>query len=181
MTSLSQEEIEALEEGMVVIERTKGTYLVKEGQVFSDTFFVLKGCVRQYSLKDGDEKTTNFFTENQWIIPLNELAGAEPLSYNLVCMEDTELVVGNESQAQELFSRFPHFETLARTAMEKTFAEQRKLMLSFQTDTPEERYLNLMRSRPDLLQRVPQYHIASYIGVQPESLSRIRKRMSSKH
>ncbi|MEZ4949871.1 MAG: hypothetical protein R2784_10850 [Saprospiraceae bacterium] len=93
-------------------------------------------------------------------------------------MEDTTVVEGDEKQAQELFKNFPRFETISRTIMEAAFAEQRDALNSYYTDSPEQRYLKLLNSRPDLFQRIPQYHLASYIGVKPESLSRIRKRLA---
>ena len=180
ITTLSKEEERALAEGMVVTNIKKDTFLIKEGQTSLDTYFVLEGCLRQYCLIEGEEKTTNFFTEGQWVISLTGLTQDKPSFYNLVCMEDTALVIGNEQQAQALFKKFPRFETLARIVVEKSFAEQHQLMTSYQTDTPEQRYLKLLETRPDLFQRVSQYHMASYIGVKPESLSRIRKRIIGK-
>ena len=176
--ALSPEEIHALERSMEILSFGKGKDVKVAGDQSGNTFFVLKGCVRQYIVKDGEEKTTEFFTEDQWIISSND-SQSDVLPYNLVCMEDSELVIGNEEKAQKLFEQFPHFETLARTVMEKTYAAQTKLMISNHTDSAEERYLKLLHSRPDIFQRVPQYHIASYLGIQPESLSRIRKRLSS--
>ncbi|MFZ4544064.1 MAG: hypothetical protein ACOYOA_08455 [Saprospiraceae bacterium] len=76
-----------------------------------------------------------------------------------------------------MFKSFPRFETISRIVMETVFAEQMKFMTSYLTDSPEQRYLHLLNTRPNIFQRVPQYQIASYIGVKPESLSRIRKRM----
>lgn len=180
ITTLNQEEEKALADGMVVTHLKKDTFLIKEGQLSIDTYFVLEGCLRQYCLIDGEEKTTNFFTEGQWVISLAGLTQNTPSIHYLVCMEDTDLVIGNEQMAQELFKKFPRFETLARVVMEKSFAEQQLLMATFHTDTPEQRYLKLLKSRPDLFQRVSQYHLASYIGVKPESLSRIRKRITDK-
>ncbi len=179
ITTLSQDEARVLEDGMVVTEFKKDAFLLKEGQTSIDTYFILEGCIRQYLLIDGEEKTINFFTEGQWIISLTGLSQNAPSSHNLVCMEETSLVVGNEQKAQELFKKFPRFETLARAVMEKSFAEQQQLITSYVTDTPEQRYLNLLKSRPDLFQRIPQYLMASYIGVKPESLSRIRKRIAT--
>ncbi len=179
-TTLTPEEVKALEEGMVVSRAKKDTHLLKEGQTSVDTYFILEGCIRQYCLVNGEEKTTNFFTEGQWVISLTGLTQNMPSFYNLVCMEDTSLVIGNEQKAQELFKKFPRFETLARQVMEKSFAEQQQLMTSYHTDNPEQRYLRLLKLRPDLFQRVSQYHMASYIGVKPESLSRIRKRIAGK-
>ena len=180
ITTLSKEELKALEEGMVITDFKKDTFLLKEGQTSVDTYFIVKGCIRQYTLIDGEEKTTNLFTENQWVISMTSLAQNSPSTHNLICMEDTAVVAGNEQKARELFEKFPRFETLSRMVMETTYAEQHKLMMSHLTETPEQRYLKLLNERSDLFQRIPQYHLASYIGVKPESLSRIRKRILSK-
>ncbi len=153
---------------------------MKEGQISSDTYFVLEGCIREYVVVDGDEKTTNFFTEEQWVISLNNFTGKGESQHNLVCVEDSALVIGNEQAAQTMFKQFPRFETISRAIVEASFMEQRKALTSYLTDSPEQRYLKLMKSRPDLFQRIPQYHLASYIGVKPESLSRIRKRIMEK-
>lgn len=177
ISPLTREEAQAIELAMSPKTFKKGTILLKEGQISIDTYFVLEGCIRQYILADGNEKTTDFFTEGQWVISPSGLMQTEPSKHVLVCMEDCTLVVGNEKAAQKMFSAFPRFETIARVVMETAFAEQQKMLLSYLTDTPEERYRRLISTRPDLVQRVPQYHLASYIGVQPESLSRIRKRM----
>lgn len=91
------------------------------------------------------------------------------------------MVVSNEKEAQKIFKLFPRFETISRAVIEDYFSKQKNLHTSFLTDTPEQRYLKLMQLRPDLFQRVPQYQIASYIGVKPESLSRIRKKLADKN
>ncbi len=80
-----------------------------------------------------------------------------------------------------MYNRFPQFANLAKTMIEESFGQQQALLTSFMTDSPEQRYINLMKNRPDLIQRVPQYQIASYIGIKPESLSRIRKRLVKQH
>lgn len=177
-TSFTPEEKDALKESMVVKRFKKDSFLLKEGQRDADTFFVLDGLVRRYKLVDGNEISTNFFTAGQWIISLTGFEDNVMADDNLVCMEDTSVVVGNEEKAQELFKTFPRFETISRAVMENVFASHHKMMSAYLTDTPEQRYAKLLSSNPALLQRVPQYHIASYIGVKPESLSRIRKRMA---
>jgi CRP-like cAMP-binding protein len=138
ITTLNEDEAKALEEGMVVSNFKKNFLLIKEGQTSIDTYFILKGCLRQYCVIDGEEKTTNFFTEGQWVVSLNGLTQNTPSFHNLVCMEETSLVIGNEQKAQELFKKFPRFETLARVVVEKSFAEQQQIMTSYQTDTPEQ-------------------------------------------
>jgi CRP-like cAMP-binding protein len=151
---------------------------LKEGQKSISTYFILEGCIREYIENDGEEKTTNFFTEEQWAISLNSFSPQNHATHNWVCVENTELVVGDEQQAQILFKKFPRFETISRTIMEAAFADQKKALTSYLTDSPEQRYLKLLKTRPGLFQRIPQYHLASYIGVKPESLSRIRKRIA---
>lgn len=165
---------------MIVREFKRGTVLLKEGQLSVDTYFILEGCIREYILIDGEEKTTNFFTEEQWVISMSNFNAQSPSTHYLVCVEDTSVVVGNEEAAQVMFKKFPRFETISRAVMEVFFSEQKKILTSFLTDTPEQRYMNLLKARPDIFQRVPQYQLASYIGVKPESLSRIRKRVLEK-
>jgi len=177
---LSQEEIEAIVETMTIKEYKKGTVLLKEGQISTEAYFVLEGCVRQYYLVEGEEKTSNFFTEEQWVISLNSFRLQQPSNHYLDCCMDCSLVVGNRDKEEYLYKRFPKLETVSRKVMEKVFAEQHEIMSSYTTDTPEQRYLKLLKSRPDLFQKIPQYQIASYIGVKPESLSRIRKRLLQK-
>ncbi len=177
---ISQEEIEAIVETMNIHHYKKGTTLLKEGQISAEAYFVLEGCIRQYYLVDGEERTSNFFTEEQWVISLSNFNQSVPSNHYLVCCEDSVLVVGNSKKAEELYKRFPKLETVSRKVMEKVFVEQQKIMRDYFTDTPEQRYLKLLRSRPNLFQIIPQYQIASYIGVKPESLSRIRKRILKK-
>ena len=180
ITNLTADETKVLAESMVVKIFNKNEYLVKEGQFTNDTYFILDGCVRQYKTLDGNDITTNFYTEEQWIISLENFERKTASKYNLVCVEATTVVIGNEQKAQELFEQFPRFETTSRQIMETVFMEQQNLMTSYITDKPEQRYLKLLETRPDIFQRVPQYDIATYIGVKPESLSRIRKKLQKR-
>ncbi|MBK9105982.1 MAG: Crp/Fnr family transcriptional regulator [Saprospiraceae bacterium] len=177
---LTEEEALAITETMTIRQYSKGTVLLKEGQVSTEAYFVLEGCVRQYYLVGEDEKTNNFFTEEQWVVSVTSMSQQLPSQYFLDCCLDSTLVVGNRQKEENLYKRFPKLETVSRKVMEKVFAEQQQIMASYTTDTPEQRYLKLLSSRPELFQRIPQYQIASYIGVKPESLSRIRKRLLQK-
>lgn len=178
ITQFSSEEQHALIESMDIKSLKKNDFILKESQHNKNTFFILEGLVRQFKTINGEEVTTNFYKEGQWIISLTSFS-ENPVSLdNLRCMEETAIVIGNEEKAQKLFKKFPRLETVSRIVLETVFAEQHKWMISYLTDTPEKRYLKLLETQPDIFQKVPQYHIASYIGVKPESLSRIRKRLS---
>jgi CRP-like cAMP-binding protein len=179
-TTLTAEETKALTDSMVIKKIRKGEFLIKEGQRNKDTYFVLSGLIRQFKLANGEELTTNFFNDGQWIISLTSFTDNPIADSYLISEEPSLVVIGNEEKAQEIFKNFPRLETTSRAVMETVFSEQQKTLTSYLTEIPEQRYLRLLNERPDIFQRVPQYQIASYIGVKPESLSRIRKRIANK-
>lgn len=178
VTQLTPQEERVILDSMHIRAYRKGEFLVHEGEPKSDTFFVLDGVVREFKTVNGDEVTTNFYSEEQWIISAAGLSESPVSQVGLICAEDVSIVIGNEKKAQELFEKFPRFETVSRQIVEAAFVEHQTFMASYISAKPEQRYLKLLKTRPDLLQRVPQYDIASFIGVKPESLSRIRKKLT---
>jgi hypothetical protein len=103
-----------------------------------------------------------------------------PSAHYLECVEDTIAGAGTPEQETEMYQNFPQAESLARIIGEAVMGERQDNLAEFKMTSPEERYIQLQKKRPDLIQRVPQYQLASYLGVTPESLSRIRKRLSKK-
>lgn len=178
MTALSPEEESAIEASFPIRTFPKGTEILREGQIARDSYYVIRGCVREYELRDGEEKTTAFYTEGDSVANFKSLANGSPSSIYFVCAEDSEMTVLNLEMEQELYRQFPRFETFCRTGMESMMGEKHEQLASYISLTPEERYKKLQEDRPDLLNRVPQYQIASYLGIKPETLSRIRKRMA---
>lgn len=175
---LAADEKAAILDDMVVQTFKKGTVLLHENQVSTECYFVLEGCVRQYYMVEGQEKTTGFFTEDQWVLSIESFTQKTPAGHYFICLEDSTLVIGTEKKENDLYRKFPAFETLSRMVLEKVISEQQTLLVSYVTDSPEQRYLKILKSRPQLLNRIPQYQLASYLGVTPESLSRIRKRIT---
>ncbi len=175
---LTDEEIAAIEGDADVRKVKKGHLLLKEGQKSHSNFFILEGFVRQYFIEEGEEKTTNFFTEGSWILPSIGENSDKISSYYLECMDDCSLVFGNDNKGNDLIQRFPKFQEIAFTILEKEIKSQQEDFFKYIKSTPEQRYAELQELRPELLNRVPQYLLASYIGVKPESLSRIRNRMT---
>jgi len=177
--SLTEEEKNAIISLDIFHSVNKGTTLLKEGQKSKESYFVLKGCIRSYYVIDGEEKTTAFYTEMEALTPPCVISNT-PSEYYVSCIEDTMLIISNADMEVEINHKFPKFETLCRKLSEELLAKQRIDFDSFKTSSPEQRYLNLLQSRPDLIQRVPQHQLASYLGIKPQSLSRLRARILEK-
>jgi CRP-like cAMP-binding protein len=177
--SLTEEEKEAMLSLDIFRTVKKGTILLQEGQKSQDVYFILKGCLRKYYIINGEEKTTAFFTELDALTPHCVLNNA-PSEYFISCEENTILTVGNPNRNVEIFTKSPKFELMCRILSEETLAKHQINFDEFKTSSPEQRYLNLLRKRPDLIQRVPQHQLASYLGIKPQSLSRLRARISEK-
>jgi len=178
--SLNEEETGAIAECIPIKSFSKGTILLKAGEISTDSYFVIKGCVRSYFIINDEERTTAFYIEEDAVASLTSYTKQTPAKHFLSCVEDSTLAVLNYEKEKELYERVPKFESLCRISMEQDFGKQQQELADFITSSPEERYLNLLETRPELLNRVPQYHLASYLGVKPESLSRIRKRVALK-
>lgn len=174
---LTDEEVNIIVDNAHIKSFKKGTVLLREGQMSKECYMVLKGLVREYYIKDGEERTTNFFTEMQPVNSFTSRNSSKPSKHFLVCSEDCMLTVGWNSLEEEMCRRIPRLESIIRQEVEKETGKMQDEMAKFITSTPEELYQDLVENRPDLLNRVPQHQIASYLGIKPESLSRIRKRL----
>lgn len=157
----------------------KGAIILKEGRVASECYFIVEGCIRSYFIKDGEEKNTEFYTEEEVVTPTTY--GTNSISpHYLECIEDTIVSIGTPELEKEAFEKHPILESLSRIIAERVLNMQSQAFAEFRSSSPVERYENLMKTRPDLIQRIPQYQLASYLGMKPESLSRIRKRIMNK-
>lgn len=156
---------------------SKGSIILCEGQITTKSYYVVKGCVRKYHLKDGEEKTTEFFIEDDPISTKPTGVKQVKSTYNLECVEDTVLTMVTSEQEELIYTKFPRFQSVCRISSEQQLIDYQERFAKFIASSPKERYLNLLDTRPELINRVPQYQLASYLGVKPESLSRIRKRL----
>ena len=179
---LTSEEVEALADLIQVKQFKKGTYLYKEGENWDNCYCILKGALREFVLVDGVEKTIHFFFEYESAVKFTCHQYKNLADSSLICLEDSIVIVGNYDPVQEaeIYKKFPNLQEIARMATEQDFGKMQDFLSSFMTSTPTQRYEDLIATRPDILQRVPLHQIASYIGVTPESLSRIRKKIVSK-
>ncbi len=175
---LTPSEKKAISEDIDIRNFNKKEILLKEGQLAHDNYFVLKGCVRQYIIKDGTERITNFYTDEDWIFPAIGQAAQHHSTFYLECVQDSVLVIANEKEGSEFMKTNPKFQELSQMILEKEILKQQRHFTEYQNSTPEERYINLLEKSPNLIQLISQIQLSSYIGVKPESLSRIKKRIS---
>lgn len=179
-TSLSDEEQQAIVDDILIEEYEKGTVLLRQGDVPTKCYFVLKGIVRQYLIDEaGKEVTSNFFTEEQAVSIFNRHQQNKPSAYTLTCLEDCILVVGELDDEKGMFNKHLQLESMVRIMVEENLGEVQDELTSFIASAPEERYKALLRKRPHLVNRVPQHQLATYLGITPESLSRIKKRVNT--
>lgn len=158
----------------------KGTVLLKEKQNSADGYFVLKGCIRVFYIVEGEEKTTEFYTEMEGITPACVIS-KKPSEYFISATEDSILTISSPDMEKEIFEKFPKFETLCRILSEELLSKQQINFNDFKISSPEKRYLSLLEKRPDLIQRVPQHQLASFLGIKPQSLSRLKARIHEKN
>ena len=156
----------------------KGDYFLTEGQICKQVGFVAKGLMRYYINHDGEEKTYAFSQENNYVCNYESFLPQSPSSKIIQALEDCDVLVISLNDLQILYASVREGERFGRIAIEAVLQLLQDIS-SFYTETPELRYERFIKNHADLQQRISQYHIASYVGVKPQSLSRIRKRIST--
>jgi CRP-like cAMP-binding protein len=155
----------------------RGKLLLTEGKICNFIAFISVGSVRHFHIKDGNEKTCEISFENQFVTDFGSFTYGTPSYINLQALEDTEVLIVKKAKLFELYKNCPHFETFGRLMAEKIALRATEIAMSLSSEKPETRYKNLLARNPDLFQRVQQKYIANFLGISPESLSRIRKRI----
>lgn len=158
----------------------KGAFLLKEGEICTQLAFVCKGIFRYYIDQDGEDRTYNFAKEGDFVCNYESLIRRSPSPKHIQAIEDSVILTISSENLQRFYREVSEGNLFGRIHMEKIYAETIRQLVAQYTETPEARYLNFLKKHPDLNQRLPQYYVASYVGVKPPSLSRIRKRLTSK-
>ena len=159
----------------------KKQYLSKEGEVCKYSGYVLKGCLRTYELDEqGNEHVLQFSIEDWWVGDLYSFFTETPSRYYVDALEPTELALMDLASQELLYEKVPKFERYFRILIQNAFIASQRRVISAISRPAEERYLEFHKRYPTLEQRIPQHQIASYLGITPESLSRIRKQLSNR-
>jgi len=157
----------------------KGDFFLADGQVCKHVGFIVKGLMRYYINLDGEEKTYAFAQENDFVCNYESFLPQTPSTKIIQALEDCELLLISFADLQIFYKSIAQGERFGRLVIGQVFIQLLRDLSSFYTDTPEYRYKKFTKEHPNLQQRISQYHIASYVGVKPQSLSRIRKRISN--
>jgi CRP-like cAMP-binding protein len=180
LITLSPAEIELVQSLFKEKIYKKGDFFLAEGQICKQVGFVAKGLMRYYINHDGEEKTYAFSQENDYVCNYESFLPQSPSSKIIQALEDCDVMVISQTNLQILYANVREGERFGRIAIEKVFIPLLKDITSVYTETPELRYQRFIENHADLKQRISQYHIASFVGVKPQSLSRIRKRISNR-
>jgi CRP-like cAMP-binding protein len=156
------------------------TQLVPYNKETDELFFIIKGCIRKYCIKDGQEITIFITTEGQFAVEYVSFITGGYSQNVLETVEDCEVLVLKKQELEKLYVAVPKMNEVVRKILENVLLESQTMLNEFIVFNPEERYINLLKNKPQLLNRIPQYIIASYLGVSATSLSRIRKRITTK-
>ena len=158
----------------------KRELLIEEGKVCQFLAFISKGSIRHYHILDGNEKTCDISFENQWVTDFKSFTNRVSGTMNLQATEDTVVFCISRDHLGLLYQESQAFETFGRIMTEQVAHRATEIAMSLSSNKPEQRYLDLIENRPDMFQRIPQKYIANFIGISPESLSRIQKMVHQK-
>ena len=160
----------------------KNELLLSEGEICMDTFFVEKGLLRMYSLdRNGKEHIIQFAPENWLISDRSSLNFNQKSKYYIEAVEDSEVFLLNKDFFTSMVEKFPQTAENNDMLLQKHIRNLQNRVNSLLADTAEERYMTFIKMYPDILLRVPQWMVASYLGITPESLSRVRKELARKN
>ncbi len=175
---LNESEISILLEELNPVTYKKHTVIVAQGEIAANCYFVLKGCLRIFYIDDeGDEHTSGFFIENESLSILDSYRFRKPSPYSIDCIEDSVLIEGSARDEDVLKARNPVLGQIIQRGLEEELNKNQTEQILFRSLTPQQRYTEFLKRRPGLAARVSQYQLASYLGMNPESLSRIKRRL----
>jgi len=159
----------------------KNQFLLNEGEICTHIGFVNSGCLREYTIDNkGTEHIVQFAIEDWWVSDLNSFLSGKPAEYNVDALQDSEVLLLEKSARDEMLDKCPKMERFFRLLVEANHVATHQRIADSLSASAEERYLKFIKTYPKLFETVPQNQIASYLGITPQSLSRIRKDLTQK-
>lgn len=155
-------------------------HFLSEGKICKEIGFVNTGCFRTYYLADGKEINTHFTFENEFVTDYDSFLQSKPSRYFIQALEDAEIVTFDLPALQNAYNQSHNWERFGRIISEQSYRLTTQRVESFLFLDGEQRYLDLLEKQPHIFDRIPLYHIASYLGLERESLSRLRKKVAGK-
>lgn len=172
---LKEKEEKAIIQAFKVLQLKKKTNIFEPGQACKANYFVARGCLRLYFFDEkGVEQTTQFAIENWWISDYTSLALQRNSEFYLQAVEDSTILVLENTTAEALFEQVPKLERYFRLLLQRAYGASQQLVKYNHTLSKEAHYRHFSKSFPDFVQRIPQYMLASFLGFTPEFLSKIR-------
>jgi CRP/FNR family transcriptional regulator, anaerobic regulatory protein len=179
IVSLNENEEEAFTKILEIKQFKKKAFLLQQGQICNKVSFINTGCMRLFYEVEGVENTVQFFFADRWYTDYESFLTGNPTIENLQALEDCEVIQFKKSDLYNLYITHPVFERVGRILAENAFLSLSQLNKMLTNEEPQQRYLSLLSQRPEVVKNIPQHYIASYLGIKPESLSRIRKRIQT--
>jgi len=152
------------------------TVLLREGEISNNIYLIKKGCLREWFNKEGKDITFQFFFEGQPVASIDSFMNQKPSLFTIESIEPTTILLIGKADFEKLLIAYPQFKEGFHDFIFQRFRIYGQLFLSRIKDTPQERYNDLIKNHPEIIKRVPQHYIASFLGITPISLSRIRNR-----
>lgn len=173
---IADDELTFLHPYLRAVSLTKRQHYLLEGDVCTHLAFVTQGCLRLYSIDAaGEEHTLQFAPENWWISDIYSLLTGHPSTLNIDTLEDTQVLLLRQTDMETIYARAPVFERFFRLLMQSRYLALQERINAALSESATEKYNHFMHKYRDLAQRLPQHIIASYLGIKPESLSRVRR------
>ena len=179
--AFTDEELDFIQSMLVPKTLASGETLQRAGDVAQYAAFIAKGCLRSYLIDQrGKEHIVQFAPENWWLADNISLTEGTPSQYFIDSIEDSEVLLIDPTSHEQLVRKIPGYADAFRKGLQRRAAAREERIVNTMSKSAEERYLDFLATYPSIVTRVPQWMLASYLGVSPETVSRIRKKLSRK-